>query len=118
MQQSRIFILNDTPAGERPLVRVIDNFSRNHKLGIVFETRVGEGKLLVCGFDLLKQPNAPAAQQFLRSLYGYVNSPHFKPSTEMKPETLDTLFALVPPPAPPKVIPKGSTKPPSGRRHR
>ena len=119
MQQSRIFILDDTPAGERPLVRVIDNFSRNHKLGIVFETRVGEGKLLVCGFDPLKQPNAPAAQQFLRSLYAYVGSPHFKPSTEMKPEALDTLFALVPAKGAPAANNKGSAKPPqSGGKHR
>jgi len=105
MQHSRIFVLDDTPVGDRPLVQVIDNFSRNHKLGIVFEARVGKGELLVCGFDLMSQEKSPAAQQFLRSLYAYVGSTHFKPSSEMKPATLDTLFA----PAPAK-DPKAKTK--------
>jgi len=31
-----------------PLVKVIDNFARNHKLGVMFEGRVGNGRLLVC----------------------------------------------------------------------
>jgi Glycosyl hydrolases family 2, sugar binding domain/Glycosyl hydrolases family 2 len=96
MEQSQIFILDDTPAGDRPLVRVIDNFSRNHKLGIVFEARVGKGELLVCGFDLLNQEKSPAAQQFLRSLYAYAGSTQFKPVSEMKPEALDTLFEPAP----------------------
>ena len=33
MQRSRLFILDDTPAAYRPIVQVIDNFARNHKLG-------------------------------------------------------------------------------------
>ena len=37
MQRSRLFILDDTPADYRPIVQVIDNFARNHKLGVVFE---------------------------------------------------------------------------------
>ena len=45
-------MLDDTPADYRPTVQVIDNFARNHKLGVVFEGRVGKGQLLVCGFDL------------------------------------------------------------------
>jgi hypothetical protein len=96
MQQSQIFILDDLPVGDRPLVQVIDNFARNHKLGIVFEARVGKGELLVCGFDVLNQASSPAAQQFLRSLYAYVASPQFKPASELKTETLDALFEPAP----------------------
>jgi hypothetical protein len=33
----------------RPIVRVIDNPHRNHKLALLFEVRVGRGRLLVCG---------------------------------------------------------------------
>ena len=41
------------PAGDRPIVQVIDNYNRCHKLGLVFEARVGPGRLLVCATDLL-----------------------------------------------------------------
>ena len=69
MQHSRLFILDDTPADYRPLVQVIDNFARNHKLGVMFEGRVGSGQLLVCGFDLPNMTKDPAARQLLSSLY-------------------------------------------------
>ncbi len=97
MQHSRLFVLDDTPADYRPLVQVIDNFARNHKLGVVFETRVGSGQLLVCGFDLLSQKKPDtAAQQLLTSLYAYVGSANFKPSGEINSATLDTIFAAPP----------------------
>ncbi|HWH69603.1 MAG TPA: hypothetical protein VNT26_09475, partial [Candidatus Sulfotelmatobacter sp.] len=52
LNNSRTLILDDTPATFRPIVQVVDNFARNHKLGNLFEARVGAGKLLVCTMDL------------------------------------------------------------------
>jgi len=92
MQRSRLFILDDTPADYRPIVQVIDNFSRNHKLGVVFEGRVGKGQLLLCGFGLPRQTNEPAASQLLASLYNYVGSAAFKPTREFGSGLLDGLF--------------------------
>jgi hypothetical protein len=45
-------------------VQVIDNFERNHKLGLVREAKIGEGKLLVCSGDLLGQQDYPEVRQF------------------------------------------------------
>jgi len=93
-QNSHSLILDDTPADFRPLVQVIDNFARNHKLGSVFEARVGEGKLLVCAIDLTANlTERPAARQFARSLYAYLASPKFHPQAELTSTTLDRLFA-------------------------
>jgi F5/8 type C domain/Glycosyl hydrolases family 2, sugar binding domain/Glycosyl hydrolases family 2 len=92
MQHSRVFVLDDTPADYRPLVRVIDNFARNHKLGVVFEGRLGRGQLLVCGFDLLNLGTDPAARQLLSSLYHYAGSNAFKPKQELGLELLERLF--------------------------
>ena len=41
-------ILDDTPGHYRPIVQVIDNLQRNHKMGLIFEFKAGKGKLLVC----------------------------------------------------------------------
>jgi hypothetical protein len=92
MQRSRLFILDDTASDYHPLVQVIDNFARNHKLGVVFEARAGSGQLLVCGFDLPNMTNDPAARQLLSSLYSYVGSAAFKPTPELGVELLEKLF--------------------------
>ncbi|MBU6399323.1 MAG: discoidin domain-containing protein, partial [Verrucomicrobia bacterium] len=92
-QNSRPVILDHTPAGFRPLVQVIDNFARNHKLGDVFEARVGSGKLLVCTIDLTADlKSRPAARQFARSLFAYLGSPQFQPRHKLDIDLLDKLF--------------------------
>jgi hypothetical protein len=92
MQRSRLFILDDTPAAYRPVLQVIDNFARNHKLGVVFEGRAGGGQLLACGFDLPAMTKDPAARQLLASLYAYAGSAAFKPTQELSNDLLDKLF--------------------------
>jgi hypothetical protein len=97
LQRAPAFILDDTPAGFRPLVQVIDDFHRHHKLGAVFETRVGAGALLVSSLDLESElPQRPVASQLRRSLLAYMNSPRFQPAVELNPQLLEK---LMPPPA-------------------
>jgi hypothetical protein len=93
-ENSAAFILNDTPAGYRPIVQVIDDYHRNHKLGAVFETRVGPGKLLVSAFDLVNGlATRPAARQLRRSLLEYMAGPGFDPQTTLSAATLNGLLA-------------------------
>jgi hypothetical protein len=92
---SRAMILDSTPAGYRPVVQVIDNFERNHKLGVLFEARVGSGRLLVCTLDLLHKQESPVARQLLHSLLQYaVSSP--APRDALSSETLDAVFKAQP----------------------
>ncbi len=88
IENSRAMILDDAPAAFRPIVQVIDNFSRNHKLGNLFETKVGKGKLLVCSINL----ESIAGKQLLKSLYAYANSEQFNPKQELDRTYLDTLL--------------------------
>ena len=74
-------------------MQLIDNFARNHKLDLVFETRVGEGKLLVCAIDLLGLQDKPEAWQFLSSLPGYAGSKDFDPKAELDVAMLKRLFS-------------------------
>ncbi len=93
MESSRVFVLNDTPAGYRPIVQVIDDYHRNNKLGAVFETRVGKGKLLVCSLDLATDlSNRPVARQLRQSLLQYVNSDAFRPKDELPAEALTKIL--------------------------
>jgi len=94
IRSSHTLILNDTPATFRPIVQVIDNFSRNDKLGNLLEAQVGEGQLLLCTMDLPGiMDKQPAARQLLRSLYAYVGSPSFHPAERLDGSLIDRWFA-------------------------
>jgi len=93
VKNSRPIILDDTPAGYRPTLQAIDNFERNHKLGLIFETRVGRGKLLVCAIDLLGHQDKPEARQLLHSLLRYLDSAAFAPQAELEVTVLKKLLA-------------------------
>ncbi len=93
VKNSRPVILDASPADYRPIVQVIDNFERNHKLGLIFEARVGKGKLLVCAIDLLGHQDKPEARQLLHSLLQYVDSDKFRPQTELPVKLLGEIFS-------------------------
>lgn len=92
VKNSRPIILDDAPAGYRPIVQVIDNFERNHKLGLIFETKVGRGKMLICAIDLLSLQDKPEARQLLHSLLQYVNTAAFAPKATLDSDLLKRLF--------------------------
>jgi hypothetical protein len=92
LDHSRSVILDDTPENFQPIVQVIDNFARNHKLGNIFETRVGPGRLLVCTIDLSAPSDSRAARQLMHSLATYASSNAFRPSSELSPAYFDSLF--------------------------
>ena len=85
-------ILNHTDKAYRPVVQVIDNIERNHKLGIVFEFRIGKGKLLVCTTDLNAIKDTPEGNQFRTALLRYAKSAQFQPDTVLTWEELVRLF--------------------------
>jgi len=94
MNRSGTFLLNDAPADFQPIVRVIDNFSRNDRLANVWEASVGPGRLLVCSINLTDEVEKhPAALQFLRSLYAYLGSPAFAPKQKLETVVIDKIFA-------------------------
>jgi hypothetical protein len=93
VKNSRPIRFDDTPDDYRPTVQVIDNFVRNSKLGLIAETKVGKGKMLICAIDLLDHQDKPEARQLLHSLLQYVGSRKFAPKREIDHELLNTLLS-------------------------
>lgn len=89
---ARPLILDSLPKEFRPIVQVVDNFARLHRLGLLFEVRVGAGRLLVCACDLLKLEQEPEARQLLSSLMAYAASDRFQPAQEISAQQLGDLF--------------------------
>lgn len=92
VKNARSIILDETPRDFRPIVQMIDNFDRNHKLGMLFETKLGNGSLLVCTIDLPAIQDKPEGRQMLHSLLQYACSSKFDPKTEIPIDVLNTLL--------------------------
>lgn len=74
---------------EAMIVENLKAFHHPEREGAVFEMRVGEGKLLVCGFDLINNlEQRHAARAMRRSLLAYAASDQFNPKVSMSPETV------------------------------
>lgn len=96
VMNSRSVILDDTPKNFRPIIQVIDNFERNHKLGLLFEGKIGKGNLLMCSMDLLGNLNQPECRQMLYSLLQYMQSGSFNPKTELPAEFISKIVTEKP----------------------
>lgn len=76
----------------KPVVRVIDDWFTNRPLALVFEVRVGQGRLLVSGIDFWQNMDKrPEARQLLHSLKRYMSSSAFHPSVTVTAEQLQKL---------------------------
>jgi hypothetical protein len=81
--------IDSLPLTLTPIIEVIDNPERAQRLGLLFEVRVGAGRLLVCGVDLpALAPHRPEARALLNSLQRYAASPTFAPRVEAPWEML------------------------------
>ena len=92
VKASHPMILDNTSPDYRPIIQVIDNVERNHKLGLVFEFQVDKGKLLVCMADLEAATSYPEGRAFYRSILEYMTSGDFTPKTHITLEDFKKLM--------------------------
>ena len=96
IKESHPLVLDNFAKDYRPIVQVIDNIERNHKLGLVMEWKVGAGKLLVCMSDLEKAAKYPEGKAFYQSVLNYMRSADFNPSAEITVDELKKKLAEKP----------------------
>jgi hypothetical protein len=86
---ARAMNLGRLPRGLQPIVQPIDDWNRNDKLGLLFEARVGGGRLVVSTLDLENRLDERiVARQLRRSVLDYMAGGGFAPATEIAPEAL------------------------------
>ncbi len=95
-QNSRVMILDEAPSDFFPVVQLVDQFNTTRKLGSIFETKVGKGKLLVCSIDLKKDiDKRPAAKQLLYSIIEYMKTDAFDPQSHLSISVLDEILGKI-----------------------
>jgi hypothetical protein len=83
----------DSLPDQAVIIRGIDNFVSNGNLASLLEVKVGNGKLILSGMDLLTDTaNRPAARQLYNSLLNYMNSDTFKPAINVNIEWVGRFF--------------------------
>jgi hypothetical protein len=90
---SQVMILDGFPASLVPLIQPIDTWFENRRLALVFEARVGEGKLIVCSIDLKTNiDERPSTKQLKASMLDYMNSNSFNPKVEISIDKIKSLL--------------------------
>lgn len=88
------FLLEGAPRGFRPIVQLVTDFHHNRLLAQLFEARVGEGRLLVCGYDLETDlETRHSARQFRQGLIHYARSDEFRPAQSLSFDRVEELLA-------------------------
>ncbi len=90
LRNTRAVNLDHLPDRLQPMVSAIDDWNRNYRLGLIFEAKVGAGKLLVCSVDL-DGNSSPVARQLRRSLLDYMAGERFQPQTEISTADFESL---------------------------
>ncbi|MGV7210853.1 discoidin domain-containing protein [Oxalobacteraceae bacterium A2-2] len=93
LKNTRAVNLDRLPAALQPIVQPIDDWNRNYKLGLLFEARVGKGKLLVASADLDSDlEHRPVARQLRKSVLDYMAGEGFQPQAAIAPAELRTVL--------------------------
>jgi hypothetical protein len=85
--------LNDLPFEYEPVVYMIDDFNESHRLGMIMEARVGDGRLLISSLNLGKDGDRSLAQeQMLKSLLDYAGADDFNPKQSLTMKQVDGML--------------------------
>ena len=92
MHHGQAIILDHFSETIKPIVRLVDDWFENRSLGLIVEAKVGKGKIMISGTDLLTdKEDRLEARQLLHSLTTYINSPAFNPENEISLEELNRI---------------------------
>lgn len=91
-RNSRPLILDDMPTEVEPLVQVIDNIERGHRLGILFEFRAGKGKIILSTTDFDAIAPCIEGRWWQRAIADYAASERCQPTQEIGYEQLHSLL--------------------------
>jgi len=93
VNKAQVMQLTGFPKGFQPLIQSIDTWFLNRKIGMLFESKTLNGKLMVCSADLKSDwENRPVAQQLYTSIVRYMQSETFQPPFAVDLECIRDLF--------------------------
>ncbi|MCM5664063.1 sugar-binding domain-containing protein [Galbibacter mesophilus] len=93
MSNANAIVLDEFSPALTPVVRIIDDWFENRRAALLFEAKVGGGKLFVSGVDLHSNlEDRLEAQQLLYSIKKYMSKSQFNPKVTLSEEKIKGLF--------------------------
>lgn len=93
MMNANAIRLNALDSKLQPIVRVIDDWFQNYSLGLIIEAKVGKGKIIISGVDLLtNSENRLEARQLMYSLTNYMSSEKFDPNITLTASKIQSII--------------------------
>ncbi|HEY5391776.1 MAG TPA: glycoside hydrolase family 2 TIM barrel-domain containing protein, partial [Hanamia sp.] len=96
ISKGKYFYLKSFPRGYHSIVEPVPDFHNNERLGSLFEGKVSNGKLLVCGYDLTDSSNI-VGKQLMYSILEYMKSDAFHPAYSLQADSLKDILIKVTP---------------------
>ena len=97
--KSQVMLLSEFPHDFQPTVQSIDTWFLSRKIGMLFEARVGRGRIVVTSMDLQTDlDHRIVARQLRHSILRYMQSADFQPAYTLSPTVIQHLFTLPTPP--------------------
>lgn len=91
--RAQVMLFSDFPADFQPTVQAIDTWFLSRKIGMLFEARVGAGRLLMTTMDLQSDlERRVVARQMLYSILCYMGSDDFRPRDTVDAARVAELF--------------------------
>lgn len=96
VNRAQVMQFTDFPRDFQPLVQSIDTWFVSRKIGMLFEAKVGKGKLVMTSMDITNNLDTRhAARQMRESILNYMRSAKFNPQWTIAPDLISDLFTKV-----------------------
>lgn len=98
VNRAPVMLFSDFPESFQPIVQSIDTWFISRKCGMLFEARVGKGRLMMTTMDIKnKLKDRVVARQMRKSILDYMQSDEFNPAFDVDVERVKELFTKVAP---------------------
>jgi len=96
VNRAQVMQFTDFPQDFQPLVQSIDTWFVSRKIGMLFEAKVGKGRLVMTTMDLTRNLDTRiVARQMRKSILNYMHSNKFNPQWTIEQERISDLFTKV-----------------------
>ena len=96
VNKTQVMQFTDFPKDFQPTVQSIDTWFVSRKIGMLFEAKIGKGKLMMTSMDIINNTEKRiVAQQLFYSILEYMKSEDFKPTWQIDRKLVSDLFTKV-----------------------
>lgn len=99
VNKAQVMQFDEFPTDFQPLVQSIDTWFLSRKIGMLFEARVDQGRLIMTTMDLQNDlEHRVVARQMLSSILEYMKSSDFNPTYKLSTDVIQHLYTQQAPP--------------------